>query len=613
MTWRSASLPRPYDKSQAAEGLRRWHEAGAAAGLAAFATAFAAEPAGRALLEALFGNSPYLGQCALEEVGLVRRLAQEPPAAILADLVADVSALAFAQAEAELGRALRLAKRRLALLTAVADIAGLWSLAEVTGALSRFAEAALQAAARHLLHQARQAGELDLPDGADPAAGSGLAVIGMGKLGARELNYSSDIDLMVLYDQERVRYVGGRTAQDCFVRITRGLVRLMQERTLDGYVFRTDLRLRPDPGATPVALSMAAAESYYEALGQNWERAAMIKARCVAGDIEAGQAYLGRIAPFVWRRHLDYAAIEDIHSIKRQIQAFKGHGDVTVRGHDIKVGRGGIREIEFFAQTQQLIAGGRDKRLRVPDTLGALAAFVATGRLAPQVAAELTADYQFLRRLEHRLQMIDDEQTHRLPESEAGLDHVATFMGYGDTAAFRRELLAVLENVRRHYGALFETAPDLGAGPAGSLVFTGTEDDPETLATLGKLGFADTAWVAATVRGWHHGRYRAMRSVRARELLTALMPKLLRALGAAASPDDAFRRFDGFLGRLPAGVQLFSLFHANPNLLDLLAEIMGTAPSLAELLAQYPALLDAVLAEDFGSALPAAGRLAAEL
>jgi glutamate-ammonia-ligase adenylyltransferase len=618
--WRAAALPRPYDKTQMAEGLRRWRDAAATAVEAAddpslvdFAATFATDPDGKALLEALFGNSPYLGQCALDEIGFVRRLTQATPDTILAEVVADVAALPHDGAEADLSRALRLAKRRVALLTAIADIAGLWALTQVTAALSRFAEAALQAAARHLLWHAQQAGELQLANAGDPEAGSGFSIIGMGKLGARELNYSSDIDLMVLYDQERVRYVGARSAQDCFVRLARSLVRIMQERTVDGYVFRTDLRLRPDPGATPIALSMGAAENYYEALGQNWERAAMIKARCVAGDKEAGEAYLIRIAPFIWRRHLDYAAIEDIHSIKRQIQAFKGHGEVTVPGHDIKVGRGGIREIEFFVQTQQLIAGGRDKRLRIPDTLGALAAFVGTGRLAAKVAAELTEAYRFLRRLEHRLQMIDDEQTHRLPDGEAGLDHIATFLGYADTAVFCRELLGVLDGVRRHYAALFETAPDLGAGPAGSLVFTGTEDDPETLETLARLGFSEPARVAATVRGWHHGRYRAMRSVRARELLTTLMPKLLRALGATANPDDAFRRFDGFLGRLPAGVQLFSLFHANPSLLELLAEIMGTAPNLAELLAQYPALLDAVLAGDFETALPDAATLTAEL
>ena len=505
---------------------------------------------------------------------------------------------------------LRILKRRLSLLVAILDIAGIWDVAQVTGALSAFAEAALDASLNHLIAREAAAGRL-VADPPPLAETSGLVVIGMGKLGARELNYSSDIDLIILYDQERVQLAPGVDAQTCFVKLARDLVRLMQSRTGEGYVFRTDLRLRPDPGATPIALSMAAAEGYYESLGQNWERAAMIKARPVAGDRASGQAFLDRLQPFIWRKYLDYAAIDDIHSIKRQIHAHKGHGSITVAGHDIKLGRGGIREIEFFVQTQQLIAGGRDSGLRVSDTCGALTEFARTGRIEPEVAAALIADYGFLRRLEHRLQMIGDEQTHALPADEPGLVHIACFLGFPDLAAFTRALLDVLTRVQARYGELFENAPDLGS--AGSLAFTGTEDDPETLATLKAMGYADASQVAGLVRAWHHGRYRATRSVRARELLTMLMPRLLGALAATSDPDGACRRFDEFLARLPTGVQLFSLFYANPRLIDFVAGIMGTAPALAELLGHNPILLDGVLAAEFFAPLPPSDALAAEL
>ena len=608
-------LPQPFDAERTARGFERWAAEAAAnedQAVRQFAIDLAADPGGRGLLGALFGNSPFLTQCALREMAFLSESLARPPEEALEDVLRPIAVPVTGETNTQLMARLRVARRRVALLTALADIGGLWPLTLVTGALTRFAVAAVDAAVAHLLRRAAERGELRFTNASDPAPESGLAIIGMGKLGAGELNYSSDIDLMVFFDQEKVDYIGPKQPQDTFIRLTQNLVQLLQERTGDGYVFRTDLRLRPDPGATPVAISMAAAENYYESLGQNWERAAMIKARCIAGDTAAGRAFLERISPFVWRRNLDFAAIEDIHSIKRQINARQGHGTIAVLGHNIKLGRGGIREVEFFAQTQQLIAGGRDRRLRVPTTCGAIRAFAATGRLDSQVAEELIAAYEYLRRVEHRLQMIDDEQTHTLPDDDAGLAHLACFLGYGDSGDFRREMLDVLRRVQHRYRELFESAPNLGID-AGNLVFTGTEDDPETLKTLSGLGYQDAAKVAGTVRTWHHGRYRAMRSARAREMLTVLMPKLLSALAGTANPDTAFNKFDEFLAKLPAGLQLFSLFYANPTLLELVAEIMGTAPRLAELLAHNPNLFDAVLGTGFLEPLPDAEALTPEL
>ena len=433
----------------------------------------------------------------------------------------------------------------------------------------------------------------------------------MGKLGAGELNYSSDIDLIVLWDQDRLHLGSAERAADVFVPLTRKLVQVLNERTTEGYVFRTDLRLRPDPGSTPVAMSTAAAEAYYESVGQNWERAALIKALPVAGDIAAGEAFLQRLTPFLWRKHLDFAAIADIHSIKRQIHAHKGHSEIAVRGHNVKLGAGGIREIEFFAQTLQLIAGGRDASLRLRPTTVALQALAAARRTEPVAAEELSRAYWYLRRIEHRLQMVGDEQTHTLPKDDEGLRHIALFSGYPDVEAFETELRAHLERVSLYSGRLFERAPALSGG--GSLVFTGVEDEPETLKTLAKHGFKEPAKIAAMVRGWHHGRMPATRTERARELLTELMPNLLRAFGRTPHPDFALLRLDEFLTKLPAGVQVFALLAAHPEMLDLLAEVMGVAPRLAEGLARRPSLLDAVLSPAFFRSLPSRDALRSEL
>ncbi len=563
----------------------------------------AVDPAGRRLLTTLFGNSPYLAQCCFREPALLARLWRQGVADTFAELISRLNRdLAPAMPRDALAAALRRLKREAALTTAIADIAGLWPLEQVMDALSRFAEGALTLAARHLLRDAADRGALAPADPDDPARNSGFIVLALGKLGAGELNYSSDIDLVILYDPDKTRVVGEAGAPELFTRMAQDLVTMMAQRTDEGYVFRTDLRLRPDPGSTPPALSLPAALTYYESAGQNWERAALIRARPVAGDLDAGEAFLGALTPFLWRKHLDFAAIQDIHSIKRQIHAQRGGATIAVAGHNIKLGRGGIREIEFFAHTQQLIWGGREPALRQRGTVPALQALAQAGHITRQAADELAEAYGFLRRVEHRLQMIDDAQTHSVPADAAGLRHLAVFLGYGSADDFTAALTRRLTAVESHYANLFEEAPSLAA--RGNLVFTGTEDDPETLKTLAELGFADTSLIAATVRAWHHGRYRATRSQRARELLTELVPVLLKSFGACPAPDAAFVRFDHFLSRLPAGIQLFSLLYQNPGLVDLMAEIMGAAPTLAETMMQRPGVLDAVLASGFFEPLP---------
>ena len=570
------------------------------------------DPAGRHLLQVVFSNSGFLTQCVLGDLEFFAKLLQEGPERCLEEIATALREETAPEADQNRVMAeLRRAKRRCALLTGLADISGHWNLGQVCGALADFADLALDTSIAHLLRRAQEREELELGDSDNPLEACGFSVLAMGKYGAGELNYSSDIDIILLYDPEKIAYRHSRGVAEGMVRLTRDLVRLMEERTRDGYVFRTDLRLRPDPGATPLALEMHSAITYYESLGQNWERAAMIKARAAAGDRAVGEAFLKELTPFVWRRNLDFWAIQDVHSIKRQINAQKGGSVVAVEGHNIKLGRGGIREIEFFAQTQQLIFGGRDAELRTPRTRDALQALAKAQRISQEDADSLCEAYVFLRTLEHRLQMVEDQQTHSLPETPERLREIGAFMGYEEVETFRKALLERLHTVEDRYAHLFEEEPSL-SGP-GNLVFTGGEPDPDTLKTLSELGFKDGARVFDMVRAWHHGRYRAMRSERSRQLLTEIMPTLLQQLGGTPNPDSALLKFDEFLRGLPSGVQIFSMLYQNPKLLELLAEVLGAAPALAEQLGRNPALLEAVLEPDFFDPLPDREALRGEL
>ena len=531
-----------------------------------------------------------------------------------------MTALAAVPPEAardRLAAALRRAKRVVALAVAVADIGGIWRLEKVTEALSALAEATLTLAVAHLLRSAHDAGELVLPDPAHPGIGSGFTVLGMGKLGARELNYSSDVDLVLFYDPAAHVYTD-RTAGDAMgrfmVRLSRDLVTLMEARDAGGYVFRTDLRLRPDPAATPPAISVEAAITYYESMGLNWERAAMIKARPVAGDLALGWRFLEAIRPFIWRRGLDFAAVADIHAMKRRIDQHRGtalaasHDPVTrIAGHNVKLGEGGIREIEFMAQTLQLVWGGRDPIFRTPMTLTALRLLARAGLIPAKAASELATAYRFLRQVEHRLQMIADRQTHEIPKAPADIARVACFMGYADSAAFARALLRQLGRVRDHYRDVFALVPDPleGSTAEATLDFAGDGSAPaETVSALRTMGYATPERVVAAVRAWQAGHVRALRSARARELMGTMLPAILRQLAAQPHPDDTFGRFDRFIAAQPTGVQLLSLFQHNPILLERVAAVLGASPLLAEHLALHPASLEGLLWPDEGEPPP---------
>lgn len=495
---------------------------------------------------------------------------------------------------------LRRAKDAAHLGAALADLSRSWPLMQVTAALTEFADASLRAAIAVAAAEGARRGDIDgsaIDTEHGPAPG--LALIAMGKMGAGELNYSSDIDFSVFFDSARLAEAGAREPRVAAVRLVAPLVRILEEVTPDGYVFRTDLRLRPDPGSTPVAVSIASAEHYYQTLGQNWERAAFIKARAVAGDCEAGSSFLDSLAPFIWRKHLDFAAVEDVHSIKRQILSAHKSAELGSPVFDVKLGRGGIRDIELFAQTQQLILGGRNRKLRSRQTLDALRLLVEAGAISEGACAALQEAYVFFREIEHRIQMLEDAQTHKVPSDSETRGRVAGLAGFETLAAFDEALIERRRIVSEIDHELFGDKKRSLADPMGSLIFTGVEDQPETLITIAKLGFADPAFVSQTIRGWHHGRVRAMRSERARELLTRLTPKLLRAFSNAGDADHAFARFAAFFGALSAGVQLLALLDARPKFLDLIARILSLAPRLGDKLARRPALLDALIEPRF--------------
>ncbi len=589
--WLDRSWPAPADPAAALRLIERF------AALGAPEAALAAQPGGGAMLAALGGGSPYLSDLLLREHAAALALADAGPEAVVAAAMLALTRIRPTAPRAQIASAMRQAKRQVALAAAVADISDAWGQARVTAALSDLAEATLQLAVDHLTRAAHNAREITLPDPERPAHGCGLTVLGMGKLGARELNYSSDIDLVLLFDPAaQPGHVD--TLRAVFTRVARALVAMMEARDADGYVFRTDLRLRPDPAATPPAVALPAAIAYYESMGQNWERAAMIKARPVAGDLAVGAAFLAAIRPFIWRRGLDFAAIADIHAMKRRINQHRGlalpRGLDGLAGYDLKLGQGGIREIEFAAQTLQLVWGGRDPALRDPTTLGALRRLVRAGHLPRRAAAELTVAYRVLRRAEHRLQMVADRQTHALPAKPDELARFAVFMGCPDTDALARHLLRHMDRVRARYAEVFEDVPDPPAASA-PLDLAGMDEPPATVETLRALGFRNMGGMIATLRGWQAGRLRALRSTRSRELMDNVLPALLAALGAQSDPDAAFARFDVLLSRLPAGVGLLSMVQRNPALLDRIAAVLGAAPSLADHLAQVPAALEGLL------------------
>jgi glutamate-ammonia-ligase adenylyltransferase len=608
------ALPQGRDPQWAAEAARLLREHSADIENAELKAWVEAALGNQSLLELLgfvFSHSPFLTQCILRDLAFLRDMVDQGPDTCYMRIVARMKdEFARLRDQDQLMRDLRIARRRVALLTAVADISGHWPLDRVTHALSDFADGALSVAISHLLLEAAEASDIVLADPLFPEDQCGYVALAMGKHGGRELNYSSDIDLIVVYEPAMINYRGRRSHQQFAVRLTQRLITILQQSTPDGYVCRVDLNLRPDPGATPVAIGYAAAQTYYRNRGENWERAAMIKARPAAGDLGLGRQFMDELGPFIWREAMDFWMLQDMLAIKRRINAHKGSDEIAVAGQNVKLGRGGIREIEFYTQTQQLIYGGADPYLRCERTVEALTTLAEAGHIDDAVADELTEAYEFLRRLEHRLQMVDDRQTQTMPDNDDGVAHIAKFMGFDEVEDFESTLLDTLSQVVLYYERLFESATGDEADVAWS--FDSETPNPRTSAHIEALGFSDTTETYRRLRHWHSGALRLSRDKRALELLQQRIPDFARSAARLPQPDAALEALESFLGRLPSGLRLLSMISAHPLLLGLLFEIVTLAPALAVELARRSERMQTAFSARFFDLLPDRRLLRAE-
>ncbi len=536
----------------------------------------------RNALERAQTYAPFLRRMAARETGVTAALVAGDLAAALAMVEAPVAA------ETSVAAALRGKRRRLALALAVGDLSGELTFEQVTGRLSAFADLALD-------HAIRAAIQERTPD-AEPR---GFVALALGKHGSRELNYSSDIDPILIFDPQTLPRRPREEPVEAAVRIARRVVELIQTPDGDGHVFRVDLRLRPSPEVTPLALPESAAITYYESSALPWERAAFIRARAAAGDLALGERFLTAIRPFVWRRALDFGAIREIRSLSRRIRSHYHSGQQFGPGFDLKRGRGGIREIEFFAQIHQLIHGGRESALRAPATLDALAALGAAGRIDPDDAEMLATSYRLFRTVEHRLQMVEDQQTHSLPGDLLALDNVARLDGRESGSALLEALRPSVEQVGTLYDAL--DPPEDRVLPT---------DHDRLVAAMSEAGFPDAPAAATRITQWRGGGARSLRSTAAQAALEAVLPALVEALGAAPDPATALNRFDDVVASLPSAINLFRLLEARPALARLVGDVLSLAPTLADMLGRRPDLIDGLIDATALAPPPSVERLA---
>ena len=597
---------RPFREAGARVGLNRLRSAAARMGADALEAALDTA-SGQRCFGFLFGNSPFLGGLLMRDIGFAQTLATHAPHDLATRILKELSEADPGMGRADLMRLLRVGRNRVALIAAACDCFGIWDVMRCARLLSDLADHAVRLTVSHLLAQSVAQGDLA------PCEGGrwGYFVLAMGKQGARELNYSSDIDLIALYDPERFRHEGAKTAREHFSRLTHAMVSVLESRNADGYVFRTDLRLRPDAASTPAAITTDFALDYYRERGRTWERAAFIKARPVAGDLEAARRFLKRLQPFVWDEALDFRSVEDIRAMSEQIHDFHGHGEVKLAGQNVKLGRGGIREIEFFVHMHQLAHGGRNRRLRGAGVLTMLDVLERELHLMPKDAETLRNAYALLRRVEHRLQMVNDNQTQTLPASDDGLAHIATFMNFASKEELGALLGGVCSRVHALYRARFNV-PERQRRIAAA-VLAGRQGAADAASALRIAGFDQPEAAAETLRGWLSGRHPSTAPEAVRAALGDVLEDVVEALGRTPDPDRALARLDAFLARLPDDLPLFPMLRANAWLANLIAVVMGVAPRMANLLDANPNLLQAALDPSFFLPMPEPCALAAEL
>ena len=496
------------------------------------------------------------------------------------------------------------------------DLLRLAAVDETMREITALAEGVIEAAVAGV--RARLAAEwgeavLAGPQGSRPA---GFVVLGMGKLGGEELNYSSDVDLVYVYERDG-SHTGGRTLAQFFARLAEEVTRALAEVTAEGFCFRVDLRLRPGGHEGPVSTSLPAALTYYEAWAETWERAAWLKARPVAGDRALGQTLLAELVPFVYRRYLDFATIEELKAMKRRVDASLRAPEAAER--DVKLGRGGIRELEFVVQAQQLVHGGKDARLRERSTLGALAALAASGYADRDLTHALAAAYRFLRDVEHKVQIVHDRQTHLLPlgaEETTALARRLGFLGGNAREAFAAAIGGHRAAVRAAFDALFhasEAQRQRDERPELAALIEELEDETGSHARLGALGFRDPAAAYRDLRLLRDGPPHAPAWARRRQALTRLAPSLLAEIAGSAAPDRALRHMATFISTIGARTSYLHLLLENPGIMRLLVQLFATSEFLSAFFLRHPELLDSLVRADLVRTMRSAEEFAAEL
>ncbi len=493
----------------------------------------------------------------------------------------------------------RLLKTQMAFNIALDDLTGVSDFTTTTQQITIMAEQLIQQCLQFTLLKMRDLFDITAND--INATDCGFTIIALGKLGASELNYSSDVDLLLLYDDTKFTPKNQARAEQIIQQFVVYFIDLIEKRTYEGYLFRTDLRLRPNPSTTPPAIKIGTALIYYESIARNWERMVMIRANPIAGDIALGQEFLQQISPFVWRRSIDYSTLEDIHNLQQQMLK-KSHIDGNIwTGYNVKTGKGGIRSCEFYVQMLQLLWGGKYQNLRQRNMFDAINHLHQHDYIDDTIKQHLLFAYPYLRMIEHRLQMQNDLQIQTLPKNESDMEIVAQFSGYDNSKAFLEHLAKITHKCQKNYDDLLQDfiAPQTTHQPQNKCADKQEEQQDKTNDNIHnliqQLPFTQKENIIAGINLWQNGELRSTSSERARHLLSALLPDILKYLAQTLNPDQAFISFDKFLNALPAGVQLFALFKAHPPLLNNIATIMGNAPQLANMLSLNPELLEIFL------------------
>ncbi|MEY3289458.1 MAG: Glutamate-ammonia-ligase adenylyltransferase [Pseudomonadota bacterium] len=503
---------------------------------------------------------------------------------------ADKLACLSADNELELMQALRRFRRREMIRIAWRDLAGWAEVSETLAELSWLADACIQTALAFLYAQACEKRGIPLLSDGSPQQ---IVVLGMGKLGAHELNYSSDIDLIFAYAENGVLPDRKATSYgEFFTRLCQSLVKVLDEITVDGFVFRTDIRLRPFGDSGPIIMTFDGMENYYQTQAREWERYAMVKARQVAGDFKSGIQLMGMLNAFVYRRYLDYGAFEELRSLKAQITQELRRKD---RMENVKLGPGGIREIEFIGQAFQLIRGGNEKALQIRGILDVLKILGELELLTPNDAEQLTQSYCFLRRVENHIQQYQDLQTHDLPTDALVQQILAYSLDYPDWNSFKSRLDTVRDQVHAVFDQVFSIAKSAVKDQHSQQIWTGVADDTELLSYMEEYGFHQAAESLAAIKQFKNAHSIRRLTAKGAKVIDRLMPFVIEAIQQVDNTDETLKRILGLFEAVAGRNVYLALLAENPDALAQMIRLSSASPWICDYLSRYPVLFDELL------------------